>query len=86
MMYNLCNGIDVITGKPLRKGWQLHHLDMELERYANLNPEKFICVNRQTHEMIHWVFRYQDWKQLLFNLSDVIAKMQFYKDCGDVQK
>lgn len=65
LMYNRCEGVDKVTGMPLRKGWQLHHLDMNSERYAELIPEKFICVNRQTHEMIHWVFRYKEWKQLL---------------------
>lgn len=77
-MYHKANGLDRITGKPLRKGWQLHHLDMKPENYAELIPEKFVCVNRTTHEMIHWLFRYRNWKQCLCNLNDIIAEMCYY--------
>lgn len=77
-MYTKCHKKDEITGKPLRKGWQLHHLDMSVEDYDDLDPSKFICVNRQTHEMIHWLFRYDDWKDLVARMSDVIAEMKYY--------
>ena len=52
-----CGGIDKITQKPLRKFWQLHHEDLEVENYQVLN-DNFICLNNQTHEFIHWLWRY----------------------------
>lgn len=52
-----CGGIDKITQKPLHKFWQLHHEDLDADNYQVLN-DNFICLNNQTHEFIHWCFRY----------------------------
>lgn len=71
--------VDEITGAPLYKGWQCHHLDMRPENYEDLREEKFICVNRQTHQMIHWLFRYRDWKRVLFKLSKLMTEMDKYR-------
>lgn len=80
-MYERSGGIDRITGKPLRKGWQLHHLDLNPDNYAILDSDKFVCVNRTTHEMIHWLFRYRsNWKQCMCNLADVIGEMCYFND------
>lgn len=49
---------DAITGKPLRKSWNLHHLDMSIENYQDLDEDKFIPLNRTTHELIHSAYRY----------------------------
>lgn len=82
IMYDLTGGVDAITGAPLRKGWQLHHLDTNVENYGNLEPVKFICVNRTTHEVLHWLFRYKDFNKCLCNIADTINKMRYYKDQG----
>ena len=49
---------DIITGKPLRKCYNCHHLDMSAENYDQLTEENFIAVNKQTHEALHFLFRY----------------------------
>lgn len=69
-------GRDIITGKPLRKGCQCHHLNLDKEHYTDLNDGDFICINRSTHEMIHWLWRY--WKTdhgIISRLEDVMEKM-----------
>ena len=57
-MAELYDNRDAITGKPLRKGWNLHHLDMSIENYQDLDEDKFIPVNKTTHELLHTAFRY----------------------------
>ena len=57
-MADLYDNKDAITGKPLRKGWNLHHLDMSVENYQDLDEDKFIPLNKATHELIHTAFRY----------------------------
>lgn len=51
-------GKDAITQKPLRKGFQCHHRDLNKENYKNLIPEQFICCNIMTHDFIHWLYLY----------------------------
>ena len=49
---------DVITLKPLRKGFQVHHQDLDETKYNVLNPDNFICCNNLTHKFIHWLYTY----------------------------
>ena len=51
-------GKDVITGKKLYKGYNVHHCDMSEANYDKLIEENFIAVNKTTHETIHALFRY----------------------------
>ena len=51
-------GVDALTLKPLRKGWNLHHLDMQEQNYAVLEPERFRCLNKSSHELVHTLYRY----------------------------
>lgn len=69
-MADLYDNKDAITGKPLRKGWNLHHLDMSIENYQDLDEDKFIPLNKATHELIHTAFRY----------SYAIDKLNYYVD------
>ena len=48
---------DEITLKPLRKGWQLHHMNLDEKNYEDLTRH-FLCVNNLTHKMIHWLYTY----------------------------
>ena len=58
-MYSKANGKDAITGKPLRKGhWNLHHLDLDSANYEVLEEDRFLCLNNQTHDFLHWAYRY----------------------------
>ena len=49
---------DPITNKKLIKGFNVHHCCMKTEEYDNLAMERFRPHNRQTHEFIHWLYRY----------------------------
>lgn len=66
--------VDFITKKPLRKGFQVHHCDLNENHYKDLNPLNFITVNRNSHKIIHEIYRY-DWRMILDNLRIVFEKM-----------
>ena len=67
---------DIITGKPLRKCYNCHHLDMSAENYDQLTEENFIAVNKQTHEALHFLFRYyQKDTTVLDRLKTVLDRM-----------
>lgn len=73
------NNKDQLTGRPLRRGWQLHHLDMSLENYKDLNPDNFVCLNRKSHELIHFLFNY-DCDFVLGNARKILLKMESLKN------
>ena len=51
---------DAITGYPLRKGWNLHHLLLDETKYEDItNEDNFVPLNKQTHEVLHICYRYQ---------------------------
>ena len=67
---------DIITGKPLIKGYNCHHLDMSPENYDSLTEENFIAVNKATHEALHFLFRYyKNDKDVLDRMKQVLDKM-----------
>ena len=67
---------DIITGKPLRKCYNCHHLDMSAENYDQLTEENFIALNKQTHETLHFLFRYyQKDPTVLDRLKTFLEKM-----------
>ena len=45
LMKKKAGNIDAITLKPLRKGFQVHHQNLDETKYNELIPEHFICVN-----------------------------------------
>ena len=70
------DGKDVITGKKLYKGYNVHHLDMSAENYDQLIEENFIAVNKTTHETIHTLFRYyQKDPAVLDRLKTILYRM-----------
>lgn len=71
--------VDAVTKKCLYKGWNLHHLDER--HYDDLNPEKFACLNRMTHDVVHWLERYDNYEEICQNLITLIRKMKEYKEC-----
>lgn len=75
-IYDKQNGLDIITGKKLYKGWNLHHGDMAAEHYDKLIEENFFALNKQTHDCCHFLFRYyQKDKTILDRLKQVLDKM-----------
>lgn len=54
-------GIDPITKKKLYKGANLHHRNLSEDEYENLsNSSDFVMLNHQTHECLHWIYRYYE--------------------------
>lgn len=67
---------DIITGKPLRKGYNCHHLNMDADNYDKLIEENFIAVNKNTHETLHFLFRYyKNDKDVLDRIKQILDKM-----------
>lgn len=51
---------DAISGYPLRKGWNLHHLSLDNTKYEDITVEdNFVPLNKQLHETLHICYRYQ---------------------------
>ena len=70
------DGKDVITGKKLYRGYNVHHLDMSEANYDKLIEENFIALNKQTHEALHFLFRYyQKDPTVLDRLKTFLEKM-----------
>ena len=69
--------LDCITLYPLRKGWNLHHLNLNEEHYTDLSNEThFEPLNRKTHETIHFLYNYyaKD-KEIIDRLRDLLERM-----------
>lgn len=52
-----CNK-DELTNKPLYKGFQVHHLDLNPDHYQYLVESHFVLLNRKSHDFIHWAYTY----------------------------
>lgn len=65
---------DAITGKPLYKGWILHHLDLNPENYDVLDENNFIPVNKATHDCLHFLVRYD--LKILEEFAYYLSKMK----------
>ena len=51
---------DAISGYPLRKGWNLHHISLDEGKYEDItNEDNFIPLNKQMHEVLHICYKYQ---------------------------
>lgn len=73
----LKGNIDALTLKPLQKTFNLHHMDTRHENYENLEEDRFICLNRQSHDTIHFLYRY--WvkdKDILKRLENILEEME----------
>lgn len=73
--------VDFITGKPLYKGFNLHHLDLDEKHYEDIsNEDNFVCLNQKSHYLIHFLFRYKEWRQLLKNTETLLERMEKIND------
>ena len=74
--------IDALTLQPLRKGWNLHHLDLRPEHYDQIDDdERFECLNKMSHETVHNIYRY--WvkdSSVLERLKTILEKMKGYSN------
>ena len=70
------DGKDIVTGKKLYKGYNVHHCDMSAEIYNKLIAENFVALNKQTHEALHFLFRYyQKDPTVLDRLKTILDRM-----------
>lgn len=74
-MASLYNNRDAITGEKLRKGWQLHHLDLNSEHYKDLIEENFIPVNVGTHELLHREYLFYMKEARAEKMKQILLKM-----------
>ena len=74
------NGKDPITNSNLYKGFIIHHLDMSIENYDNLSIERFVPLNKMTHDTIHFLYRYyRKDKHILERIREVLERMLEYE-------
>ena len=70
---------DPITGQRLVKRFNLHHCDENPSNYENLIEEKFVCLNPQTHEIVHWFWgdanRRKNWREMIDKLANLLQRM-----------
>lgn len=76
------NNTDPITLRPLRKGFNVHHLDESVDNYDKLEDHsKFIPLNKATHELIHTLFKYyRKDPQIMDRIKEVLDLMIEYND------
>ncbi len=71
---------DYITKQSLMRDWNLHHLDLDVTRYDQLDDmNKFMPLNKKTHEVVHEVFKwYKRDKRSIVRLKETIERMYHY--------
>lgn len=75
------DGKDALTLKKLLLGWNVHHLDSNVDRYDDLTIEKFRPLNKSSHELVHTIYRYyRKDKEVLNRLRDILEEMLKYDD------
>ena len=80
-MMTASGGTDALTGKPLRKGAQLHHLDLRPENYRNMDADKFIYLNRASHELVHFLYTYyRKDPGIIYRLQNILYSMKEASD------
>ena len=76
-MKKLSGNKDLITNKPLRKGYQVHHYNLDENKYTELLIDNFLCCNNLTHKVIHWLWTYyQKDPQIIDRLKCAMEKMK----------
>lgn len=70
------NNCDALTQKRLRIGWNCHHMDMRVDNYGDLRIERFLPLNRSSHDLVHVLYRYyvKD-PAILKRLKDILDEM-----------
>lgn len=69
--------MDIITNKKLLKGANLHHKNLDEKEYENLsNEDWFVFLNRSSHEVVHWLYRYYvNDKDIINRLTNLLDEM-----------
>ena len=78
---------DPVTGKKIQKGANLHHRCLDVNQYHILEDDRFVLLNRQTHEVLHWIYgderHKKDWKMILANLKEQCELMDKYNNINN---
>lgn len=83
-MWLKCGKIDAITLKPLRKGANLHHRNLNENEYQNLRSDWFLPCNNLTHKVIHWLWTYyQKDEKIIDRLKAEMIKMAEINGSGE---
>lgn len=71
---------DFITKEPLCRNWNLHHLDLNVQRYDHITDMKrFMPLNPKTHEVIHEIFKwYRKDHKVLDRIKKTLDLMEEY--------
>ena len=71
---------DFITKDPLCRNWNLHHLDLNIQRYDNITDmNRFMPLNPNTHEIIHELFKwYKKDHKVLDRIKKTLDLMEEY--------
>lgn len=71
---------DFITKEPLAADWNLHHLDMNVNRYDHIQDiYKFMPLNKETHQLIHTLYRwYRKDHTVLDRIVKTLKRMEKY--------
>ena len=68
--------VDALTLSKLRKGWALHHLDLDALHYKDLSEHKFECLNNKSHDLVHFMYNYyKKDRSVLERLKNILDKM-----------
>lgn len=81
------NGIDPVTLKPLYKGANLHHLNLNEEYYDDISKEEnFVFVNKKTHDAIHWLYNYYKTDADILKRLQLILENMKKINIGELEK
>lgn len=78
---------DPITGSPLTKQYNLHHLDLDPKHYTNIEKEEnFVGLNSTSHEVIHFFFgdskNKKDWRTRIQRVIEILELMESINNNG----
>lgn len=70
--------IDPITARKLTRGFNLHHLSQDDDFYDNLEMERFVALNSQSHDTVHFLYNIVKREgnfDVLERIKDIISRM-----------
>ena len=84
MKDEISGNIDYITHKKLYSGFNLHHLDPD--HYDLLEESRFVCLNKQTHDAVEWLWKYyRTDPDVIKRLNEIMFRMKQYYEEGLVE-
>lgn len=71
---------DPVTGSPLTKGFNLHHLDEDPKNYTDISDDShFVGLNSMSHSVLHFLWgdaqHRNNWKERIERLKELCELM-----------